>query len=192
MFHINFLRSPYTVKNIPCGKPSPLLHHHCLPPSLALQVSNTSLTRCNSLAPVPITHLLPWFIPHAPVVSLWPQWISHGMQSQLKPFSLGHHTIIPNSPEPLSAPSAAPNLHRHQLMPEQALTIAGANTTLGLLNLSWWACHLPWIWCDYTGVGGQLLLSLGFKGVHSRRASWFLSNDFKAGCKCFKLCMFFS
>lgn len=57
MFHINFLKSPYTVKNIPSGKPSPHLHHHRLPPSLALQVSNVSLIRQNSLVHVLITHL---------------------------------------------------------------------------------------------------------------------------------------
>lgn len=57
MFHINFLKSPYTVKNIPYGKPSPHLHHHRLPPSLSLQVSNVSLTRWSSSVHVLITHL---------------------------------------------------------------------------------------------------------------------------------------
>lgn len=47
MFHINFHRSPYAVKNMSYGKPSPHLHHHRLPPRLALQVSNVSLTRWN-------------------------------------------------------------------------------------------------------------------------------------------------
>lgn len=61
MFHINFLQSPYTVKNIPCGKPSPHLHHHHLPPSLALQVSNVYLTRWNSSVQALIT-LMPTLI----------------------------------------------------------------------------------------------------------------------------------
>lgn len=61
MFHINFLQSPYTVKNIPCGKPSHHLHHHHLPPSLALQVSNVYLTRWNSSVQALVT-LMPTLI----------------------------------------------------------------------------------------------------------------------------------
>lgn len=122
MFHINFLERPYTVKNIPRGKPSPLLHHHHLPPSLALQVSNASLTRCNSSVPVLITHL-PTLIYTARSSGVALTTVDFSRDAKLTKIFLTGQTIIPNNPEALSAPSAAPNHHRHQLMPEQALSI---------------------------------------------------------------------
>jgi len=68
----------------------------------------------------------------------------------------------------------------HRLWPSKVLF--GANATICLLNPSSGVHNLPWIQCDYACISGQLPLSLGFIGVHSRRTSWCFSVTCKAGC----------